>query len=420
MDQVNAPDESFGNRSARKDREAHILPSRLQARSALEAVLQEEDGPALLTGDAGVGKTWLHRQFRSTFAESYRWLEVDLTAAVEPMEFQRLILQGFGYDESAGLAEARGLIADLLVDASASSERWVLVIEEAHNASPAILEETRILGNRLGSSDGFAGILLVGQNSLIRRLTTKPNRPIASRLAARVHLRPLTLDEFEEWVRGIDAEPAISSKDIEQFHRAVSGNPRRYLVETRQAWKPRTALDRAEPANKENAAELAEDATESKEVAALTSWEVPPVLPRKPPLHVADDMIEVGWDANAELPAQDDEYEGEAHEGLSSRSEPGNGKEHSEERINDHYAALQAWTEWAQNQGREPVSSGILAEKIDVAEHDPEGFDPLPDEESRWAAPAPVSGELRSESQHTFAPYSQLFSRLKEPRESAS
>ncbi len=417
MDRANAPDESLGYAAATASRQASMLPSRVQAKATLESVLGHEDGPVLLTGEAGVGKTWLHRQTRASFPDSYRWLEVDMSASVDPVEFQRLILQGLGYEANAGLAEGRGLIADLLIDASASAERWVLVPEEAHNTTPAVLEEVRILGNRLGKHDGFAGIMLVGQNPLIRHLTARTNAPIASRLAGRVHLRALTVDEFGEWVRDLEPDRSISDADIEQLHRMLAGNPRRYLVETRQARKPRTAIEREDRPGLFDAARKVA-INDPSPAAPSRSWDVPPVIPAKPPLEVADEMIEVGWDASSELSTLPEDRNvrfDEAH--TENRLPPGTAAAESEERINDHYAALQAWSEWARNQGREPVTSTIVAETIDVADHDLEDDETFIDEESAWT-PVAAPAETRSESPQPFAPFSQLFSKLKEPRES--
>ncbi len=403
-----------------------ILPSRNEARAALESALAHENGPILLTGDAGVGKTWLHRRIRAALSTSYRWLEIDLTPSVDPLEFQRLILQGFGYDTSASLAQTRGLLSDLLVDASSDAYRWVLVIEEAHDASDAILEEIRVLGNRLGESDGFAGILLVGQNSLIRRLSTRHNNSLASRLAGRIHLRPFTIDEFSDWVTELEPSRIFSEADFEQLHRSLGGNPRRYLVETQQARKPRTAIDRSDATSMVEMDEPEPLEAEPLRTPPLArSWDVPSVIPQKPPLEVAEEMIEVGWDATSELSLNPEgeredgsDEDARASEPRSLGSSAGQG---SEEVIDDHYAALQAWTEWAHCQGREPVAPRGRLEKIEIAEHDPELTDPLPDDESPWTPPQAGTSGNRVETEHAFAPYSQLFSRLRESqsRESA-
>ena len=83
----------------------------------------------------------------------------------------------------------------------------------------------------------------------------------------------------------------------------------------------------------------------------------------------------------------------------------------SEETIEDHYAALQAWTEWARNRGR--ASSPDAPSGISAPVQSPqEMMDDLAsvEDESRLAA------GLRAESQHEHAPYSQLFTTLRQSR----
>ena len=399
--------------------DSSILPSRRQAIAALVQALEQGDGPILLTGEPGVGKTWVHRRARETISNVYHWVENDLTSTLDPIEFHRVILQSLGYDSRGGLAEARGLLADFLVDSSHNEELWVLVLEESHNASPAVLEEVRVLGNRLGEPDGFAGIVIVGQNALIRRLIHSPGNALGSRLAGRVHLRPLKFDEFREWVSSLEPSTGHSESDFEQLYRAIGGNPRRYLIETRQAIRPRTAIDRAEVASSIDST----DSHWAEEVPALSQptsngWEVASALPQKPPLEVAEEMIEVGWDASSEFPLEPDD----ASDSRTDMQADPSGKlvtSRAEEVVDDHYAALQAWTEWSRNQGREPVIAAGRFEKYDVAEHDLDSPDQLPADESPWPSPSIGTSGNRVEPQHTFAPYSQLFSRLKEPRETA-
>jgi general secretion pathway protein A len=110
------------------------------------------------------------------------------------------------------------------------------------------------------------------------------------------------------------------------------------------------------------------------------------LLPAKPPLRVEEGLIEVGWDsANEENEATTTAFEEEPDE---------------HQPIDDHYAALQAWDEWARNQGR-----GASRRDPDV-EGEP-SHDDYPEIESgapegRWA-----------DVGQSFGPYSQLFSRVR-------
>ena len=84
-----------------------------------------------------------------------------------------------------------------------------------------------------------------------------------------------------------------------------------------------------------------------------------------------------------------------------------------EEAIEDHYAALQAWTEWARNRDRlNPQSTRNPALEDDSESNTDDEPTSAVDDESN----AELSGDVRAESEHDHAPYSQLFTRLGQPR----
>src|SRR5262249_4991123 len=130
------------------------------------------------------------------------------------------------------------------------------------------------------------------------------------------------------------------------------------------------------------------------------SWELPPAGPSRPPLRVEDGLIEVGWEpprtttASAGAAAEARMPEPRA---ISGAGEP----------IDDHYAALQAWDQRARNQGADPSADDATG-----AIEEPEEGDPQ-------AAPTPDDPDVWVEGEHGFAPYSRLFSRLRQPRETS-
>ena len=109
-------------------------------------------------------------------------------------------------------------------------------------------------------------------------------------------------------------------------------------------------------------------------------------------------MIEVGWEPPT---ATEPEPLPAAAAGSQPRSERGEASSTiaagSDEAVVDHYAAIQAGNEWAENQER--ITAAVPVQP--PVEED----SPLP-----WTDPP---AKVRAEGEHAFAPYSQLFSRLK-------
>jgi general secretion pathway protein A len=125
-------------------------------------------------------------------------------------------------------------------------------------------------------------------------------------------------------------------------------------------------------------------------------------------------MIEVGWESGPGPEPDDlgvDRAEGmppgEREAGTMPEAAPvGDAPPLSDEAIEDRYAALQAWTEWARNEGRDPVTGDPAVEDEGQAVRDAPAAESVP----------PPSG-VRAEGQHEFAPYSQLFTRLRQSRD---
>lgn len=421
--------ERTGARRGRAD--DFLLPSRGKALVALKNALQSQDGPVLLTGEAGVGKTWLCRRLRAAMPSGWRWLSVDLSPAVGAPELYRLILHGLGLAACADPAEARTTLEDVLANGSADGERWGLIVEEGHNASPRVLEELRILGNRMGEPGAFSGLLIVGQNALARRLATRALAPLDARLVARVHLRPIAVEELREFLTRLHPDRSWTVDDVEDLHRAVEGNPRRTLLLVGLELKKTAGMAelpfRASPIPHAPAYEQRAITTAEERPA---DWDVPPLMPVKPPLHVDEEMIEVGWEPSSD-PGTDSESgpQVEDHQTTRSSDEPANGQgplrakagdrsKATEERIDDRYAAIQAWSEWALNQGREPVSAVPPPEPGGTDEGPADELDANDDERPRQAPVSPEHPSVWAEGEHAFAPYSQLFARLRQARDS--
>jgi type II secretory pathway predicted ATPase ExeA len=384
--------------------DAWVLPSREQALAHCREWLEAEAGPVLVTGDAGAGKTWLWRRLAATDPTPRRWLGIELSPPTTPDDLFRAIGHALGLADTGPTSARRLALADFLAERAADGERCALVIDEAHNLSDTLLEEVRLLSNRLGQDDGFAALFLIGQTRLAQRLNRHALAGLAARIAARVHLGPIDADEALVLLERRSLGRDWGLADAERLHRDAGGNPQR-LLRLAAFQRPSSLERRPTPAARPSlSVDLGPSAAQVAEEVAATTPPSPLLGPSKPPIRDEEGLIEVGWEeepsdqAPTEIakPQQD--------------ATPGAGP--SQETIEDHYAALQAWNEWSRNQGRAPAEAppahGTLGN-----EPDPESE--VAEEELRadaWPA-SEGRAQVWADGPDRFAPYSQLFSRLK-------
>ncbi|WP_435010435.1 AAA family ATPase [Tundrisphaera lichenicola] len=367
-----------------------VLPSRRTALDACRDALTV--GPILLTGEAGIGKTWLWRVMGSESSPACRWLGIDLTPADGTADFYRLIGHRFGLLESGSPLTRIGLL-DFLAERQVDGDRPVLVVDEAHNLSAPVWEEIRILINRLGEMGGFAGLMLVGQTPLVRQFATRPFASIEYRLAARVHLGRIDADEALELLTRFRPDRIWTPGEVELLHRDSGGNPGRLLRKVATSRLP--GMDAR--------------STPQRVAAPVRSAELPPdsrrppmLVGSRPPLIVEDHLIEVGWSPEDDSPLVDDEES-------ASANDPSEVKE-DEEEVRDHYAALQAWQEWTANQSGRPVEREFIVPDDGDVEEEPEELDVPP-------SPLDERPMVRAEGEQRFAPFGQLFTRMSQTLE---
>lgn len=152
-----------------------------------------------LTGEVGVGKTTVIRAFVHTFAPA---LEVAfiINTKVTFDELLYLILRDFGREitdmTKVGMLDA---LNSFLIERFSQNRNLLIVIDEAQNLSPELLEELRMLSNLETDSEKLLQIALVGQPELEEILLRRELRQLNQRIPGilRIHtLRPTEVGEY--------------------------------------------------------------------------------------------------------------------------------------------------------------------------------------------------------------------------------
>jgi general secretion pathway protein A len=186
-----------------------------------------------ITGEVGTGKTTIVR----TLLEQ-KLPEVDVAMIHNPrqseQEFVHSICDELGVAVPRETTSIKVLVDALnahLLKAHAEGRRTVLIIDEAQNLQPGVLEQVRLLTNLETAKEKLLRIMLVGQPELSTLLARPELRQLASRITARYHLTPLSERETAEYIghrlriagaRSLIFEPEACAL----VHRYAQGIPR--------------------------------------------------------------------------------------------------------------------------------------------------------------------------------------------------
>lgn len=166
--------------------------------------INEAGGFIQLTGEVGTGKT---TTIRSLLARAPKNAEIALilNPRLSAREFLLALCEelGLGADDSAAgnTKELVDLLNRYLLRAHAQGRRVVLIVDEAQNLAPEVLEYIRLLTNLETETQKLLQIILIGQPELRKLLAREDLRQLAQRITGRYHLDPLSRQETAAYVR---------------------------------------------------------------------------------------------------------------------------------------------------------------------------------------------------------------------------
>lgn len=192
-----------------------------------------DGGFVQLTGEIGTGKTTVCRYLLEQLPP-----QVDAALILNPRltshELLAAVCDELGAPYPRGATSVKLLVDALnqyLLEAHSRGRRTVLIIDEAQNLTPEVLEQVRLLTNLETATQKLLQIVLIGQPELSQVLDRKELRQLAQRVTARYHLIPFSRDETRDYVRhrlqvAGRREPLFTAAALNEAHRRSGGVPR--------------------------------------------------------------------------------------------------------------------------------------------------------------------------------------------------
>ncbi len=161
-----------------------------------------DGGFILLTGDVGTGKTTVSRCLLDQIPPDTHIAFV-LNPRLSVEELLAVVCDELGIAYPEGTTSNKMFIDrinDFLLTAYAKGHKTVLIIEEAQNLSPDVLEQVRLLTNLETNQAKLLQIILLGQPELREMLSQPGMSQLEQRITARFHLGPLSKKDVEDYV----------------------------------------------------------------------------------------------------------------------------------------------------------------------------------------------------------------------------
>jgi general secretion pathway protein A len=173
-----------------------------EALAGLTYSLLQRKGFAVLTGDAGTGKTTLLARILRFLPTSQLQFSMIVNPTLTASEFLELALLDFGVTQvPESKAKRLWMLQNLILQGQRQGKVSALIVDEAHKLSPEVLEEIRLLGNFEEAEQKILQILLIGQTELDGVLGRENLRQLKQRIAVRLSLTPLTPVQVAEYIR---------------------------------------------------------------------------------------------------------------------------------------------------------------------------------------------------------------------------
>ena len=191
-------------------------------------------GFMLVTGDVGVGKSTLARLLLTKLEADGVRTALVFNTFLQGSDLLRAIIRDFDIPVGEDDLEARLQALNIwLLKQHTAGHNCVLILDDAQALDVASLELVRQLSNLETSSTKLLQIVMVAQPEIDDTLARYDLRQLASRLALRLELRPLSLEETDHYLhhrleRAGNAQAlSIDTGALKLLHRLSQGYIRR-------------------------------------------------------------------------------------------------------------------------------------------------------------------------------------------------
>jgi len=210
----------------------YLSENHREALAHLTYAVKEKKGFTVITGEVGTGKTTLIQALLSRLDGSTRTAYL-FNPKLGSTDFLHYICEDLGLK---GLKRSKGQylthLHNFLMACYARNENVVLIIDEAQNLDPKLLEEVRLLTNLETPKSKLLQVILMGQPELDDTLNRPQFRQLKQRVSLRFCMKPLNEEETKGYIKkrlriaGAMDPNIFTPKALKEINRYSKGIPR--------------------------------------------------------------------------------------------------------------------------------------------------------------------------------------------------
>ncbi|MBF0490293.1 MAG: AAA family ATPase [Candidatus Omnitrophica bacterium] len=171
-----------------------------EALDSLVYAINQRKGFVVITGEIGSGKTTVCRTLLNKL-DKHTQVALVTNTHLSSKDLLMTIMEDLEIEFQAG-SKARMLsqLNTYLIEQLQKDNNVVLIIDEAQNLKPSVLEEIRMLSNLETETEKLIQIILLGQPELKQKLSLARLEQLRQRVSVYFHLSPLSKQETKEYV----------------------------------------------------------------------------------------------------------------------------------------------------------------------------------------------------------------------------
>jgi len=163
--------------------------------------IRERKGFIVMTGEVGAGKTTVCRALLNSLDASTKTALL-LNPCLSDSQVLRVVCDEFRLQPAKTTKkDLYDTINAFLLRELAANHNVALIVDEAQNLKPRVLEQIRLLSNLETEKTKLLQIILVGQPELRTVLAQDHLRQLRQRIALRHHIAPLRHDEVPAYIQ---------------------------------------------------------------------------------------------------------------------------------------------------------------------------------------------------------------------------